>query len=133
MIILVADDEKEIVELLKERFTAKGHSVNTAYNGKAALELIKSNSYDLIFLDHNMPGLTGLELLRYVKQNNLKPKVAIITGYEEIDEFFMKGMGADEYLTKPFKMKAVDGIMDKYSKLTSYWKNKLNLIRWNVL
>ena len=119
MTILIADDEKEIVELLKDRFIAKGHLVNTACDGKKALELIKSDIYDLIFLDHNMPGLTGLELLRYIKENNLKPKVAIITGYEEIDEFFMKGRGADEYLTKPLKMKDIDDIIAKYSKLTS--------------
>ena len=119
MIILIVDDEKEMVELLKDRFIAKGHSVNIAYDGKKALELIKSNNYDLIFLDHNMPGLTGLEILRYIKQNNLKPKVAIITGYEEIEEFFMKGRGADEYLTKPLKMKDIDDIIDKYSKLSS--------------
>ena len=118
MKILIVDDEKEIVELLKDRVIAKGHSVNTAYDGKEAMELIKSNSYDLIFLDHNMPGLTGLELLRYVKQNNLKPKIAIITAYEEIDEFFMKRLGADEYLTKPVKMKDIDDIIDKYSKST---------------
>jgi DNA-binding response OmpR family regulator len=119
MIILIVDDEKEIVELLKDRFIVKGYSVNIAYEGKKALELIKSNSYDLIFLDHNMPGLTGLELLRHIKNNNLKPKIAIITGYEEIDEFFMKGRGADEYLTKPLKMKDIDDIVDKYSKQTS--------------
>ena len=119
MIILIADDEKEIVELLKDRFIAKGHSVDTAYDGKKALELIKSNTYDLVFLDHNMPGLTGLELLRYIKQNNLKPKVVIITGYKEIDELFMKGRGADEYLTKPLKMKDIDDIIDKYSRPTS--------------
>lgn len=119
MIILIADDEKEIVELLKNRFIVKGHSVNTAYDGEKALELIKSNIYDLVFLDHNMPGLTGLELLRYIKQNNLKPKIVIITGYAEIDEFFMKRLGADEHLTKPVRMKDIDDIIDKYSKLTS--------------
>jgi len=119
MIILIADDEKEIVELLKDRFIAKGHSVNTAYDGKRALELIKLNIYDLVFLDHNMPGLTGLELLRYIKENNLKPKVVIITGYPEINEFFMKGRGADEYLTKSIKMENVDNIINKYSKSTS--------------
>ena len=115
MKILIVDDEKEIVELLRDRFIVKGHSVNTAYDGKKALELIKSNSYDLVFLDHNMPGLTGLELLRYIKQNNLKSKTVIVTGYEEMNEFFMKGRGADEYLTKPVKIKDIDDIVDKYS------------------
>ena len=119
MRILIADDEKEVVELLKDRLILKGHSADTAYDGKKALELIKSNIYDLIFLDHNMPGLTGLELLRYIKQNNLKPKVVIITAYAEIDEFFMKRLGTDEYLTKPVKMKDIDDIIDKYSKLTN--------------
>lgn len=119
MTILIVDDEKEIVKLLKDRSINRGHSVNTAYDGKKALELIKSNIYDLIFLDHNMPGLTGLELLRYIKQHNLKPKVAIITGYEEIDEFFMRGRDADEYLTKPLKLKNIDDIIDKYSRITS--------------
>ena len=119
MIVLIADDEKGIVELLKDRVIAKGHSVNTAYDGKEAMELIKSNSYDLIFLDHNMPGLTGLELLRYIKQNNLNPKITIVTAYEAIDEFFMKRLGADEYLTKPVKIKDIDNVIDKYSKLTS--------------
>ena len=82
------------------------------------MELIKSNIYDLVFLDHNMPGLTGLELLSYIRKNNLKPKVAIITGYVEINESFMKGMGTDEYLTKPVKMEDMDDIVDKYSRLT---------------
>jgi len=111
--------KKRSLNYLRIDLSLRGHSVNTAYDGKAALELIKSNIYDLIFLDHNMPGLTGLELLRYVKQNNLKPKVAIITGYSEIDEFFMKKIGADEYLTKPVKIKDIDDIIDKYSKVTN--------------
>lgn len=119
MMILIVDDERAIVELLKDRAAVKGHSVDTAYDGKKAMELIRSNVYDLVFLDHNMPELTGLELLRYIKENNLKPKVVIITGYAEIDEFFMKDRGADEYLTKPVKMKDIDDIIDKYSKLTS--------------
>ena len=117
MKILIADDEKDFVEFLKSRLTGKNHSVEVVYDGKKALELIKSNLYDLIFLDHNMPELTGLELLRYVKKHNLKPKVAIITGYEEIDGTFMKGMGADEYLTKPVRIKDIDSVLDKYSKL----------------
>jgi YesN/AraC family two-component response regulator len=116
MKILIVDDEKEFLEFLKDRLIVKSHLVNTACDGKKALELIKSNIYDLVFLDHNMPGLTGLELLRYIKENDLKPKTVIITGYAEIDEFFVKGSGADEYLNKPVKIKDIDDIIDKYSK-----------------
>ncbi len=69
--------------------------------------MMKKKSLNLIFLDRNMPGLTGLKLLTYVKQNNFKPKIAIITAYKEIEEFSMKRPDADEYLTKPIKMKGV--------------------------
>ncbi|MDD5496502.1 MAG: response regulator [Candidatus Omnitrophica bacterium] len=123
MKILIVDDEREIVELLRDRAVSKKHSVDTAYNGKAALDIIKQNNHDLIFLDHNMPGLTGLELLKYVKENNLRPKIAIITGYEEIDELFMRRMGADEFLTKPLKMKDIDHIIDKYARLIKKFRD----------
>lgn len=118
MKILIADDEKDIVGLLKDRVVIKGHLADTAHDGKEALKLIKSGSYDLIFLDHKMPELTGLELLKYIRQNNLPLKVAMITGYEDVNEFFMKKMGADEYLSKPIKMKDIDDIIDKYTRLT---------------
>jgi len=117
MKILIVDDEREFVEFLKDRVVGKGHSAETAYDGESALELIKANNYDLVFLDHNMPGLTGLELTKYIKGNDLKPKTVMITGYEEIDGFFMEKMGVDEYLTKPVKIENIDNILDKYSKL----------------
>lgn len=116
MVILIVDDEKEFVEFLKERLTIKGHSVDFAYDGKKALDLIKSNHYDLIFSDHNMPELTGLELVKYLKENKINSKIVMITGYPEIDEFFMKGVGADDYLNKPVKIQDVEALIEKYSQ-----------------
>lgn len=118
MTILIVDDNKELAELLKRISIGKGHSACAIYDGEEALELIKANKYDLIFLDHNMPGLTGLELAKYIKQNNLKPKTVMITGYPEMGKSFAKSVGVDEYLTKPLKMKEVEDIIDKYSKQT---------------
>lgn len=114
MEILIVDDEIEFVSFLKDRFILKGHEVDTAYDGREGLELIKTNRYDLVFLDQNMPELTGMELIKYMKDNNLKAKTVVITGYQESNEYFMKLAGADEYLTKPVQIKDIDKLIEKY-------------------
>jgi CheY-like chemotaxis protein len=116
MKILIADDEKEVVALIKE-FIGDKCETDVAYDGEQALELIKLNKYDLAFLDHNMPEFTGLELIAYIKKNKLEMGVVMITGYQQMAGFAAKGLGADEYLTKPFKLKEIDDIIVKYKTI----------------
>lgn len=114
MKILIVDDEKDFVYFLKENLGHMGYSADAAYDGKEALELIQSKGYGLVFLDVNMPGLTGLELVRYIKENKIKSKVIIVTGYEEMRESLAKALGADEYLTKPIATLDIEKIIKKY-------------------
>ena len=116
MRILIADDERDFVALLKDSVIGNEHSVDFAYDGRKALILMKENKYDLIFVDHNMPELTGLELIKFAKENKLTAKMVMITGYEEMEDFFAKQIGADEFLTKPVKVEDIKAIIDKYSK-----------------
>lgn len=116
MKILIADDESEPAEIIKKSLTRKGYVVDAVFDGKAALDSIKENNYDIVFLDHNMPELTGLELIKHIKENNLNTKTVMITGYPAIEGFAVKHLGADEYLTKPFKMEEIEDIIDKYKK-----------------
>lgn len=116
MNILIADDEKEFIDFMKERLTGQGHCVDSALDGERALELLKANKYDLAFFDHSMPGLSGLELAKYVKENNIALKVVMITGYEEMNDSFAKAVGVNEYLTKPVRIKDLEDIIKKYSK-----------------
>ena len=116
MKILIVDDNKEIVGFFKEILIRKGHSIQAAHDGDTALELIRANNFDLAFLDYNMQGLTGLELVKYIKKNNLQIRTVMVTGYPEIEESFMRRVGVDEYLTKPINMKDLENILDKYSK-----------------
>ena len=115
MKILIVDDERAYTEFLSERLTRLGNLVECAADGKSALELIKINKYDLMIMDHNMPGLTGLELVKYIKKNNISGKTVMITGYSDINENLMKMVGVDEYITKPVKMADIDRIVKKYS------------------
>jgi DNA-binding response OmpR family regulator len=114
MKILVADDEEKIVEQLKKYLEKNKYSVDTALDGERALKLIKENNYDIVFLDDNMPWLTGLEIVEYIKKNKLNPKTVILTGYPYIDEKFSKYVGADEYLDKPVDLKKINEIIKKY-------------------
>ncbi|HAJ57473.1 MAG TPA: hypothetical protein DCL35_06860 [Candidatus Omnitrophica bacterium] len=115
MHILVVDDKKEIVDLLETFLKRRGHDVDTASDGKAASELLTKNNYDIAFFDHNMPEMTGLELVKFVKANNLKTKTVILTGYPTMKDFLAKSVGADEYLNKPCQLSDVDNIVKKYS------------------
>ncbi|MDD5227014.1 MAG: response regulator [Candidatus Omnitrophica bacterium] len=116
--ILIADDSRADAELFTRAIGpfvgSKGLHVEYARYGEEALNLIKEKKYDLIFLDISMPGPTGLEILRYVKENHRKEKVVILTGYPDVDDHFCKMLGADEYLEKPVDPKALGAILDKY-------------------
>lgn len=117
MKILIADDEAEPAEIIKKSLIKKGYVVEAAFDGKTALDLIKKNNYDIVFLDHNMPELTGLELVKYIKENNLNTKAVMVTGYPAIEGSVVKYLGADEYLIKPFKLKDIEDIIDKYKPI----------------
>jgi len=119
MRILIADDEMEAVALMKKYVERKNCDADIAYDGASALELIKLNKYDLVLLDHNMPEITGLELIEYIKKNTPDTIAVMITGYQQMSSFAAKGLGADEYLTKPFKLKDIEDIIDKYKKIAS--------------
>lgn len=114
MKILVADDEMRIVDILRKFLQEKGQWVEYALDGPEALKLIKKNDYDIIFLDLNMPEVTGFEILRYCKENHLKAKVVLLTGYPDVTDSFCKKLKADEYLEKPIDLKMIGEIVDKY-------------------
>lgn len=116
MKILIADDTPEIVSLMRAFLQKKLHEVDIADNGKQALDMIVKNKYDMAFMDHNMPEMTGLELVKFIKANNIPTKTVIFTGYSGMKDFFAKSVGADEYLSKPCELNDITAIIEKYDK-----------------
>jgi DNA-binding NtrC family response regulator len=114
--ILIADDREDMVAVLEERVKMRNCDADTAFNGEQALELIKRNPYDLIFVDHDMPVVTGLELIGYIKKNHPGTKVVMVTGYAHLEASLIKNLGADEFLTKPFQLEVIDDMIEKYRK-----------------
>ena len=117
MKILIVDDEESIISLLCEFFSEKeDYQVDVAANGKEALERLKGKSYDLVITDHDMPEMTGVELVRKIKQSDASVKIVMISGYPNMQEFVAKSIGADEYLAKPLRLKMLEEIVDKYNR-----------------
>ena len=100
--ILLADDYKQSRWIMREILEAEGYHVLEASSGETALQKLKTKSVDLVFLDQEMPGMSGFEVLSYVQANKLSIPVIFLTGFGEI-EFAVKAMklGAVDYLTKP--------------------------------
>jgi CheY-like chemotaxis protein len=108
MRILIADDKPEIVKLISAYLTKRGHAVQTAMDGQQAVELLEKNEYDVAFFDHNMPEVTGLELVKFVKSKGFKTKTVMLTGYPSMKDFLARSVGADAYLSKPFQLEDID-------------------------
>jgi CheY-like chemotaxis protein len=109
--VLIADDEENICKLLEEYITSLGCTVDVACDGKKALEHLNSRAYDFVFLDCNMPELTGVEVARYLKGRRPKPRIIMMTGYGPMDEEFAKAVGVDVYLKKPILLEEVNKII----------------------
>lgn len=101
--ILVVDDEMPIRLALKTAFLREGMRVSEASCGKEALKLLEKESYDLIVLDIMMQDIDGYTILQQIRgSQNMTPVLMLSGRQEEMDQVLGLGMGADDYLTKPF-------------------------------
>ncbi|CAM4484968.1 sporulation initiation phosphotransferase F [Paenibacillus sp. oral taxon 786 str. D14] len=101
--VLIVDDQNGIRILLMEVFSSEGYKTFQAANGKMALEIVRSDSPDLVLLDMKIPGMDGLEILKHIKEVNPEIKVIMMTAYGELDMIKeATDLGALMHFTKPF-------------------------------
>jgi DNA-binding response OmpR family regulator len=102
-LVLVADDDKDILQLLRLRLELLGYDVVQAVNGVEALELAREQEPALAILDVMMPGLNGLEVVRKLRAENSRMPIILLTArIQESDVAAGLDAGADAYLGKPF-------------------------------
>jgi DNA-binding response OmpR family regulator len=107
--VLIVDDEPHAVELLQEFLTAKGYEAITASNGEEALRKVKEERPHLILLDVCMPKMSGLEVLRRVREFDQEVGVIMVTAVHEEDTGRMAlTMGAIDYITKPLDLRYLE-------------------------
>ena len=100
--VLVVDDEKLIVKGIRFSLEQDGMDVDCAYDGEEALELAKSNAYDMILLDVMLPKMTGFEVCQQIREFSNTPIVMLTAKGEDMDKILGLEYGADDYITKPF-------------------------------
>lgn len=101
--VLIADDEYRIRKLVSDFLKKEGFLICEAEDGKKALEIFeKEKEFDLIILDVMMPELDGWMVCKEIRQKSKVPIIMLTARDEETDEIFGLGIGADEYITKPF-------------------------------
>ena len=103
--ILVVDDEKKIVEVVKSYLEHSGYEVYEAYNGKQALQMFEKTDPSLVVLDLMLPDVSGEEICKIIRKQSRVPIIMLTAKVEEED--ILKGLdiGADDYVTKPFSPK----------------------------
>ncbi len=100
--ILVVDDEQRMVRFIRLNLEHDGFQVFEAYNGKQAIDQIRSNLPDLVLLDVMMPDIDGFEVLEMIRESNTVPVIMLTAKGEEEDRVHGLELGADDYITKPF-------------------------------
>lgn len=101
--ILIVDDERRMVSLLQSYLEQEGYHVLTAYNGREALEVARRENPDLVVLDIMMPEMNGYEFMNARRAESDTPIIMLTAKVEDEDKIIGLELGADDYVTKPFK------------------------------
>ena len=100
--ILIVEDDKSIAELERDYLEAADFEVTIAGDGRQGLELAQSEEYDLLLLDVMLPGVDGFQICREVRKTREIPILMVSARREDIDKIRGLGLGADDYIIKPF-------------------------------
>ena len=100
--ILVADDDKEIVDAIEIYLKKEGYHILKAYDGEQALKILRDNEIHLIILDIMMPYKDGIETLEEIRKFKTIPVILLSAKSEDYDKIGGLNAGADDYITKPF-------------------------------
>ena len=130
--ILIVEDEISIAELERDYLELSGFEVDLESDGDAGLSAALEKDYDLIILDIMLPGTDGFEICRKVREKKDTPILIVTAKKEDIDKIRGLGLGADDYITKPFSpselVARVKAHLSRYERLTGSEKNHNDII-----
>lgn len=121
--ILIIEDERSIAELERDYLEINGYTVDIECSGKMGLLKAKNTDYDLIILDIMLPEINGFEICREIRKLKDIPIIMISAKKEDVDKIRGLGLGADDYVTKPFSpgelVARVKAHLSRYDRLSS--------------
>ncbi|WHX49060.1 response regulator transcription factor [Paenibacillus woosongensis] len=120
--VLIVEDDQAIAELERDYLEVHGYEVTLRADGNEALKEALEQEYDLIILDVMLPGMDGFDLLRRIRETKFIPVLMVSARKEDIDKIRGLGLGADDYVTKPFSpselVARVRAHLERYDRLT---------------
>ncbi len=133
MKILLLEDDLILNEIIEEYLVEQGHTLSVAYNGTEAQDLLYSQNFDLLILDVNVPQIDGFELLKELRNQNIKTPAIFITSLNMIDDV-QKGFdcGCDDYIKKPFELKELGLRINNIKRLFNIEPTHLISISKNI-
>lgn len=103
MKLLVVEDERRMMELLRKGLSEEGHTVSCAKDGDTGLQIVRQHDFDVVILDVMMPGMNGFEIARRMRAENNSAPVLMLTARDSVPDIVQGlNLGADDYMTKPF-------------------------------
>ena len=130
--VLVVDDEKLILKGLRFSLEQDGMEVDCAYDGEEAVEKAKDKKYDIILLDLMLPEVDGFEICREVREKKDIPIIMVSAKKDDIDKIRGLGLGADDYMTKPFSpselVARVKAHLARYDRLVGNGKKENDVV-----
>lgn len=135
--ILLVEDDNEINRLVATYLKKEGYLVDSAFDGKTALNYFNIRRYQLIILDLMLPDVDGMEVLRKIREKGNVPVVILSAKDEKFDKVLGLGLGADDYVTKPFMMEEliarVKALLRRYIDFNSNEEAEEKLLRFEDL
>ena len=130
--ILLVEDDQSICEMVEKYLTKEGFSITTANDGEQAIVQFSQGSFDLILLDIMLPNLDGLEAMKIIREKSSIPIVIMSAKDQDIDKALGLGLGADDYISKPFSMiellARVKAAIRRATKYSSHQEKAENII-----
>lgn len=126
--VLVVDDTKNIRMILTKCLELEGYDVMTANDGRQALEMFQTNTFDLAFIDIKLPEIRGTEVLKRIRELGIKTPVIIITAYATVKNAVdCTNLGAVAYVQKPFSAEKIKSVLKELEQHSSIHTNPENI------
>lgn len=132
MRILIVEDEIDLCDSIAEGLQLDGYAVDTCYDGEEAYELITTETYDLVVLDLNLPGMDGIDVLTAVREQGGDVRVLILSARASVsDKVIGLDVGANDYLAKPFAFEELEARIRSLLRRSFVVEN--TVLRWEAI
>ncbi|SJZ74829.1 response regulator transcription factor [Sediminibacterium ginsengisoli] len=130
MNVLLIEDETAVVSLIERGLSEKGLRIHSAPDGHAGLQMLKEYYYDVVILDLMLPGISGIDICRKIKETNVRSSILMLTALGTTENI-VAGLdsGADDYMTKPFKLTELSARLNALYRRSNHNHNEDHLLR----